>query len=280
MERRGLGKGLGALIPAREHSAEKEKIVYISIEEIRPNPYQPRENFNTESLEDLVASIKEKGIIQPVLVRSAAAGYELIAGERRLRAAKSLNIKAIPAIIKNVKDEESLEIALIENIQRQNLNPIEEAYAYKHLIDEFGCTQEKIAQTIGKARVSIVNTLRLLKLPPEIQEMLRKGLLTFAHGKVLLELQDAKRQLFLADRVVSKGLSVKELEDLILPHHRIRKPKGYSDKTSAQLKAIEEELQQILGSKVKIMPGQKRGVIHIEFYSEEDLERIYQVIKK
>lgn len=283
MEKRGLGKGLGALIPTKEHSAEKEKekIVYISVEEIRPNPYQPRENFNSESLEDLVSSIKEKGIIQPVLLRrSVGGGYELIAGERRLRAAKSLNINEIPAIIKDVKDEESLEIALIENIQRQNLNPVEEAYAYKHLIDEFSCTQEKIAQTIGKSRVSVANTLRLLKLPQEIQEMLRKGLLTFAHGKVLLELQDSKRQLLLADNVVSNGLSVRELEGLILPHQKIRKPKGHADKTSAQLKAIEEELQQILGSKVKIVPGHKRGIIHIEFYSQEDLERIYEVIKK
>lgn len=280
MERRGLGRGLGALIPDKEHAGYKERIVYLSVEHVRPNPYQPRENFNAESLEDLVASIKEKGIIQPILVRSSGAGYELIAGERRLRAAKSLNINEIPAIIKEVQDEESLEIALIENIQRQNLNPIEEARAYKHLIDEFGCTQEKIAQTIGKARASVANTLRLLKLPQEIQEMLRKNLLTFAHGKVLLEVQDSQRQLSLARRVVSSGLSVKELEDLILPHHKIRKPKERADRDSPQIKAIAEELQQILGSKVRIAAGQKRGIISIEFYSHEDLERIYQAIKR
>lgn len=280
MERRGLGRGLGALIPEKEHTGHKEKIVYIAADEIRPNPYQPRESFNAESLEDLIASIKEKGIIQPVLVRSSPSGYELIAGERRLRAAKSLNMKEIPAIVKEVQDEESLEIALIENIQRQNLNPIEEAHAFKHLLDNFGCTQEKIAQTIGKSRVSVANTLRLLKLPQEIQEMLRKNLLTFAHGKVLLELQDSQRQLALARRVIQNGLSVKELDDLILPHHKIRKPKGEAHKPSSQIKAIEEELQQALGSKVRIVSGQKRGVIHIEFYSQEDLERIYQVIKK
>jgi ParB family chromosome partitioning protein len=280
MERRGLGRGLGALIPEKEHTSQKEKIVYIAVDDIRPNPYQPRESFNAESLEDLIASIKEKGIIQPVLVRSGPSGYELIAGERRLRAAKSLSMKEIPAIVKEVQDEESLEIALIENIQRQNLNPIEEAHAFKHLMDNFDCTQEKIAQTIGKSRVSVANTLRLLKLPQEIQEMLRKSLLTFAHGKVLLELQDSQRQLALARRVIQNGLSVKELDDLILPHQKTRKPKSEAHKTSSQIKAIEEELQQALGSKVRIVSTHKRGVIHIEFYSQEDLERIYQVIKK
>lgn len=280
MERRGLGRGLGALIPEKEHTGHKEKIAYIAVDEIRPNPYQPRESFNAESLEDLIASIREKGIIQPVLVRSGPTGYELIAGERRLRAAKSLNMKEIPAIVKEVQDEESLEIALIENIQRQNLSPIEEARAFKHLLDNFDCTQEKIAQTIGKSRVSVANTIRLLKLPQEIQEMLQKNLLTFAHGKVLLELQDSQRQLAMARRVVHDGLSVKELDKLILPHHKIRKPKGEQHRPGSQLKAIEEELQQILGSKVRILSGHKRGVIHIEFYSQEDLERIYQVIKK
>ena len=207
MERKGLGRGLGALIPEREQPGhQKEKIVYLPLEQILPNPYQPRENFAPESLDDLTASIKEKGIIQPILVRVTPIGYELIAGERRLRAARSLSIKEIPAIIKEAKNEESLEIALIENIQRQNLNPIEEAHAYKHLMDKFSFTQEKIAQTIGKARVSVANTLRLLKLPLEIQEMLRKNLLSFGHGKVLLEVQDAHRQQALARKVVSNGL--------------------------------------------------------------------------
>ena len=280
MERRGLGRGLSALIPHKEQVEHKEKIIYLTPQEVSPNPYQPRENFSPENLEELIASIKEKGIIQPILVRATPAGYELIAGERRLRAAKSLNIKEIPAIIKEVKDEESLEVALIENIQRQNLNPIEEAHAYKHLIEKFGCTQEKIAQTMSKARVSVANTLRLLKLPLEIQEMLRRSKLSFAHGKVLLELQDSHRQQALARQVVSKGLSVKELENLILPHQKVRRPGSQASKAMPQLKAIEEELQQILGSKVKIISGHKRGTIHIEFYSQDDLERIYRVIKK
>lgn len=282
MEKKGLGRGIGALIPPKEQFEHREDVIYLKVEEVRPNPYQPRENFDSESLEDLVASIKEKGIIQPVLVRRSPSGYQLIAGERRLRAAKSLNFKEIPAIIKDATNEESLELALIENIQRQNLNPIEEACAFKHLMEQFSFTQEKIAQAVGKARVSVTNTLRLLKLPTEIQEMLRKNILSFAHGKVLLEIQDSQKQISLARQVLSKGLSVKELESLIIPHTASKKSKhhGGSQKHEPHLKAVEEELQQILGTRVKIASGHKRGTISIEFYSQEDLERIYKAIKK
>lgn len=282
MERKGLGRGLSALIPEREvnEGEPKEKIAYLSVEELRANPYQPRENFDSESLENLIASIKEKGIIQPVLVRQTSFGYELIAGERRLRAAKSLNLKEIPAIIKEVTNEGSLELALIENIQRQNLNPIEEAHAYRHLIEQFSISQEKIAQTIGKARVSITNTLRLLKLPQEIQEMLRKNVISFAHGKVLLEIHEAQRQEVLARKIVSDGLTVKQLESLIAPEDKTRKSRLNKENISAPVKAIQEELQQALGSKVRIVPGRKCGTIQIEFYSHEDLERIYKVIKR
>ena len=279
MEKRVLGRGISALIPEKEIKEAKESIVYLSIDQIKPNPYQPRENFGQEELEDLIASIKEKGIIQPVLVRSSLSGYELIAGELRMREAKSLHIKEIPAIIKQVKDEESLEIALIENIQRQNLNPIEEAQAYNHLIERFGFTQEKIAQTIGKARVSVTNTLRLLKLPAEVRELLRRNQLTFAHGKVLLELQEASKQIDLAKQAASGRLSVKELEGLILPHAKARKS-SKEKAAGGQHQHIQDELQQILGTKVKIVSGHKRGVVHIEFYSPDDLDRIYQVIKR
>ncbi|MEK6568277.1 MAG: ParB/RepB/Spo0J family partition protein [Candidatus Omnitrophota bacterium] len=287
MEKRGLGRGLGALIPEREaeehfhSSAPKEHIRYLLVEQIKPNPYQPRENFDSQGLEELVASIKEKGIIQPIIVRHSASGYELIAGERRWRAAKSLNLKEIPVIVRQAKDEESLELALIENIQRQNLSPIEEAHAYKHLMEQFGFTQEKIAQTVGKARASVANTLRLLKLPLEIQEMLKKGQLSFGHGKVLLELEDVQKQLVLSRQIVSKSLSVRELENLVFQHHKARPAKVVSEtRKLPHLEAIEEELRQILGTKVKIASGPKRGTLHIEFYSQDDLERIYNQIRK
>ena len=288
MERKGLGRGLSALIPEKEHYHHegrthemREKILYLSISEIRPNPYQPRENFDTESLEDLTASIKEKGIIQPILVRPSAGGFELIAGERRLRAAKALHLNEIPAIIKEVKDEESLELALIENIQRQNLSPIEEAYAYKHLIDQFNFTQEKIAQAVGKARVSVTNTLRLLKLPQEIQDMLKAAIISFAHGKVLLEIEDTQKQLTFAKKILSDGWSVKELAAAILPQEKTKRQKAKENTSEhLHLKAMAEELQEILGSKVKIVPGRKCGTVQIEFYSQDDLERIYKTIKR
>ncbi len=280
MERRGLGKGLSALIPARETVQLSENVVQLKLEQIKANPYQPREDFSPENLEDLIASIKEKGIIQPILVRRSPLGYELIAGERRLRAAKSLNIKEIPAIIKDAKDEESLELALIENIQRQDLNSIEEAHAFKHLIDKFDFTQEKIAQAVGKARASVANTLRLLKLPLEVQEMLRKGELSFGHGKVLLEVADSQRQLLLARQIVHKSLSIKELSKLISGQQAGRSIKHQPRQSNPHLKAIAEELQQILATKVRIISGRKRSAINIEFYSSEDLERIYRQIKK
>ena len=286
MEKRGLGRGLGALIPEREieehsqSSVPKEHIRYIPVEQIKPNPYQPRENFDSQGLEELIASIKEKGIIQPIIVRRSTSGYELIAGERRWRAAKSLNLKDIPAIVRQAKDEESLELALIENIQRQNLSPIEEAHAYKHLMEQFGFTQEKIAQTVGKARASVANTLRLLKLPLEIQEMLKQGILSFGHGKVLLELEDVQKQLALSRQIVSNRLSVRELENLVFQHQKARKTKPAAEtRPTPHLQAIEEELRQILGTKVRIASGPKRGTLHIEFYSQEDLERIYNQIR-
>ncbi len=285
IERHGLGRGLSALIPMREQlvvdEAKGEEVVLIDVNKIQPNPYQPREDFNQESIEDLTASVKEKGVIQPVLVRRIAGGiYELIAGERRLRAVKALNLKEIPAIVRDIKDEESLEIALIENIQRQGLNPMEEACAYRHLIEKFSYTQEKIAQSVGKARASVTNTLRLLKLPQEIQGMLRKGVIGFAHGKALLEIDDNQRQLALARQVALKGLTVAELNGLMLASATPKKHSVKTDSASAQAKALEEEFQQMLGTKVRIAQGVKRGSITIEFYSNEDLERIYRIIKR
>ena len=172
MERKSLGKGIGALIPERETQTQ-EGAKNIPLSQIKPNPFQPREDFDTQSLEELTQSIKEKGVIQPILVRRKGDYYELIAGERRFRAANSLNLKEIPAIVKDAQDIDSLELSLIENIQREGLNPIEEAHAYQHLIDKFQVSQEKISEVLGKARVSITNTLRLLKLPHEIQEEMK-----------------------------------------------------------------------------------------------------------
>ncbi len=279
MERKALGKGISALIPERE-SGREDKIIYAQISQIKPNPFQPREDFDNQGIEELAQSIKEKGVIQPLLVRRKGDYYELIAGERRLRAANSLNLKEIPIIVKDVEDRDSLEMALIENIQRQGLNAIEEAHAYQYLIDKFQVTQEKISEVLGKARVSITNTLRLLKLPQEIQEEIKKGRISFAHGKALLEVEDSNQQRKLTQEVISKGLSVKELENLIKAHRpRSAKRRIGQSLREPYVAVLEEELQHALATKVRISKRKKRGHILIEFYSQEDLERIAKIVR-
>lgn len=283
MERRALGKGLGALIPeiaVDSTNRRKEEIIYVQSEQIKPNPFQPREDFNQQSIEELAQSIKEKGVIQPLLVRHQGDKYELIAGERRFRAANIMGLKEIPVIVRDVSDKDSLELALIENVQREGLNPIEEAHAYQHLVDKFQVTQEKISEVLGKSRVSITNTLRLLKLPHEIQGEIKKGRISFAHGRALLEIEDANHQRRLAQDVISKGLSVRELENLIKSVRPKSIKRNISQGQREPLVAIlEEQLQHALATKVRISKRKKRGHINIEFYSPEDLQRIVNVIK-
>jgi len=282
MERRALGKGLGALIPEQvvEGGVHREEIVYVQSGQIKPNPFQPREDFDQTSIEELAQSIKEKGVIQPLLVRRRGDNYELIAGERRFRATNILGLKEIPVIVREVSDQDSLELALIENIQREGLNPIEEAHAYQHLMDKFKVTQEKISEVLGKARVTITNTLRLLKLPHEIQEEMKKGRISFAHGRALLEIEDTNHQRKLVQDIISKGLSVRELESLIKRSRpKLLKRKIGQGQREPLVAILEEQLQHALATKVRISKRKKRGHINIEFYSQEDLERIVNVIK-
>jgi ParB family chromosome partitioning protein len=283
MERKALGKGLSALIPEKTIESglhKKEEIIYVQSGQIKPNPFQPRENFDQTSIEELAQSIREKGVIQPLLVRRRGDNYELIAGERRFRASNMLGLKDIPVIVREVSDQDSLELALIENIQREGLNPIEEAHAYQHLIDKFKVTQEKISEVLGKARVTITNTLRLLKLPHEIQEEMKRGRISFAHGRALLEVEDANYQRKLVQDVISKGLSVRELESLIkISRPKLIKRKIGQGQREPLVAILEEQLQHALATKVRISKRKKRGHINIEFYSQEDLERIVNVIK-
>ena len=279
MERKALGKGIGALIPEREVT-QGNVIINVQSDLIKPNPFQPREDFDSRSIEELAQSIKEKGVIQPLLVRRKGDYYELIAGERRLRAAKLLNINELPIIVKDVSDQDSLELALIENIQREELNPIEEAHAFRYLIDKFQLSQEKISEVLGKARVTITNTLRLLKLPQEIQQEMKNRRISFAHGRALLELEDENLQRRFAQEIISKELSVRELESLIKSQRR-RAPKGRMGVSTREpiVAVLEEELQHILATKVRVSKRKKRGSISIEFYSQEDLERIVNIIR-
>lgn len=282
MERKVLGRGLAALIPEKELD-KREKIIYLKVDQIRPSKYQPREDFDTQRLQELSSSIKEKGVIQPILVRSCAPGeYEIIAGERRLRAAKALKMEEIPAIVKSVEDDEALELSIVENIQREELNPIEQAHAYQRLIDEFDFTQDKIAETVGKDRSSVANTIRLLKLPQEVQGKLKSGQITMGHARAILSLEGESKQIEICSHIISKGLSVRELENLIrnkLTQKR-RKLPVKTEKKDPHVRTLEEELQHILGTRVKIILGRKRGQIQIEFYSNEDLERILKLFKK
>ena len=279
MERKALGKGISALIPEGE-PGRQEKIIYVRLGQIKPNPFQPRQDFDSQGIEELAQSIKEKGMIQPLLVRRKGADFELIAGERRLRAANILNLKEIPIMVKEIEDQDSLELSLIENLQREDLNPIEEARAYLYLIEKFGLTQERLSEILGKARVSIANLLRILKLPQEIQDEIKKGRISFAHGRALLEIENLNLQRRLAQEIISKGLSVRELENLIKTQ-RPKAPKKRMARIQQEpyLAVLEEQLQQILATKVRISKRKKRGYIQIEFYSQEDLERIANLLR-
>lgn len=278
-ERKALGKGLGALIPDIEGSLEeKEASLYCNIGEIQLNPYQPRTLFNQEKIEDLANSIKEKGVIQPLLVKKVGNDYQLIAGERRLRAAKRAGVTKVPVIVKNVSDAEQLEYALIENLQRENLNPIEEAEAYKRLMNKFDYTQQKLSQALSKNRATVANLLRLLKLPAEVKKSLAQEEITMGHARSLLSLNEPQKQREAYRIVVRKGLSVRETEKLVKKLTLVKKKK-VPEKGLVDLEYMRNDLRQWLGTQVKIVTSGKKGKIIIEFYSSEELERIIERIQ-
>lgn len=283
MEKRSLGKGLSALIPPKDVVALKtdvaagETVVALPIIDIKANRYQPRTEFNADKLKELVDSIREKGVVQPVLVRRSAKGYELIAGERRLRAVSQLGYDTIPAIVKDVSDLDMLEISLIENIQRAELNPLDEANSFQKFITDFNFTQDRIAQVLGKDRSTIANTMRLLLLPKKIQDFLANESITAGHAKALLPLPSEKDQLRMCNLIIKKGLSVREVENRVAKKRAgVKNPDPLKDQSIVD---IENGLQQILGTRVRILHGKKRGKIEIEYYSTEDLNRILDILQ-
>ena len=280
MIKRGLGKGLEALIPKAEHK-EKGFVIEMDIESLIPNLFQPRKDFNKEKMEELKGSIKKHGIIQPIVVRKMANGYEIVAGERRLKAAKEIGLKNIPAIIKSFNNEKSLEIALVENIQREDLNPVEQANAFKRLIDEFNLTQQELAEVTGKSRALVTNTIRLLKLNPEIQKNISEGKISFGHAKLLLSIEDEEVQKAVCDRIIVNDLSVRDTERLIKNIEKVQK-KQFKVKniTIERFPEVEGKLRDILGTKISILYDGKKGKIDIEFYSKEDLRRIVDLLLK
>lgn len=281
MENRALGKGLSALIPDKVPAKKGEAVAYLKTNQIQYNSYQPRTHYDDEKLEDLKSSIKEKGVLQPILVRSKDGHYEVVAGERRLRAARAIGMEEVPVIVKEVSDQEALVLALVENIQREELNPIEEAQAFKRLIEEFQYTQDKVAEAVGKDRSTISNLLRLLKLPAEIQKSVYDGQLSVGHARALLSLELAEDQKRLFELVIKKGLSVREIEEFVKPgsHAAVRPEKAKKPKDH-ETAAVEHDLQRVLGTKVTLHHNRKKGKIVIEYYSLDDLDRILDIIRR
>ncbi len=280
MSKQPLGRGLSALIPESAKKQSAERIVNISVDDISPNPYQPRIQMNSELLEELSASIKEKGVVQPIIVRSLGNDkYELVAGERRLRACKLAGLQEIPAIIKEVSDVEAMEIAITENIQREDLNSIELAKAYSALMTQFNLTQEQLAQAVGKSRPAVANILRLLQLPYEVQENVLAGKLSMGHARALLALENESLQINLCKKIIEMELSVRQTERMV--QKLLSQPK--SDKTkkilNAEITAVEKRLRTLLATQVKIRQSGKKGKIEIEFYSTDDLDRITKILE-
>lgn len=276
-----LGKGLGALLPEFEQ-AEPKGLIYCGIEEIRPSRSQPRKHFDESKLQELAESIKEQGILEPLIVRRVDQGYELIVGERRWRAAQKAGLREVPVLVKEAEGREALEISLIENLQREDLNPIEEAEAFKRLIEEFNISQGELSSRIGKDRTTIANALRLLKLPSEVKNHLLQNHITSGHARAILSLESKEKQKELCALIIQKGLSVRGTEALAKrwserPKRKVTSEKRKGDLES-QLESLHDSLRRYLGTKVLITHKGKRGKIEIEYYSFEDLERIVEAI--
>lgn len=274
----GLGKGLGALIP-EEENVESQSVNMISINMIKPNENQPRKSFDVQKIEQLSESLKEHGIVQPIVLKKVEDSYVIIAGERRWRAAKVAGIKELPAVIMDITDREVLEISLIENIQREDLNPIEEAIAYKRLIDEFSLTQEELSKKVGKSRTAVTNCLRLLNLDDRVQQYLVEGILSEGHGRALLAIMDKDIQFTFAKTIIDESLNVRDVERLIKNFDNIKKKDIKEKKENIYFLEIKDKLQEYFGTKVLLINKKNKGKIEIEYYSEDDLQRILDILK-
>lgn len=279
-----LGKGLGALIPEDENTSsvilEGDQVLKVDINLIKPNPNQPRTDFDLSKIESLADSIKDNGLIQPIVVKKLSKGYEIIAGERRWRAAKTIPLKEIDVIVREATESEIAQLALIENLQREDLNDIEQAIAYKSLIDDYRLTQDKVAKLVGKSRTYITNTLRLLNLESIFQGMIRDGVISSGHGRALLTLKSNGDRQKVADLIISKTLSVREVEDLV----KKLSIKSVTNKSKrekpVEIQVTQNSLMDYFSTKVNIKHGVKKGKIEIEYYGDDDLNRILELMKK
>ncbi|MGE5594345.1 MAG: ParB/RepB/Spo0J family partition protein [Betaproteobacteria bacterium] len=281
MPRKGLGKGLSALIPDMQPE-DSERVRELPIDRIQPNPYQPRKRFDDAKLAELAESIKAHGIVQPLVVRKVDEGYQLVVGQRRLLAARMAGLAEVPAVVADLDDSEMIQVALIENLQREDLNPMEEAESYRRLVEDFGMSQEELAGVLGRSRPSIANTLRLLNLQPEVQEVVSRGTISMGHARALLAIQDPALQVETCRHVVRQELSVRETEDLV---RRVLAAGGIGGREKKEerpkdpeIASLEERLRRAFGTQVRIIPGKKKGKIEIEYYSDDDLERILALV--
>ena len=278
MSKKVLGKGLGAFIPDEFSILKDERFAELDLEDIKPNPFQPRMKFDDKTIDELALSIKETGVVQPVIVAPEEDHYKIIVGERRWRAAHRAGLRKIPVLIRNIPKEKQLEVSLIENIHREELNALEIAQAYQRLIDDHGYAQHELAEKVGKDRSSVTNYLRLLKLPSEIQERLNDGEITMGHARAMLALEDAATQLYCCRQVIDRGLSVRNTETLV---NRLKKraPRTQRSLSDPDLHALQEDMLKILATKVLVSGSRNKGVLKIYYFSLDDLNRIYNRIK-
>jgi ParB family chromosome partitioning protein len=283
MEKKALGKGLQALLPEKKTVAWKveqdgQAVTMVLLNQILPNRYQPRTTFVETELTELAQSIKEHGVLQPVVVRRKGDGmYELIAGERRFRAAKLAGLSTIPALVRHSNDEKVLAVALVENIQRENLNPMEEARAYSRLMGEFGLTQDLVSRSVGKDRSSIANLLRLLSLPKDVQRMVESGALSLGHAKILAGLSSSEEQLQFAKKIIAEQLSVRQMEQMLSKHKKEGQSR-FKKEESSTFRNLEEQLRKRMGTKVQVKSGSRGGQVIISYFSEDELDRITSII--
>lgn len=289
----GLGRGLDALfadvpvkapketevIKNREDGDEKDTVRYVKIHDIMPNANQPRKTFNEEKIEELAASIREHGIIQPIVVRKKSRGYEIVAGERRWRAAIKAELSQVPCLIRNLDDEQNMLIAIIENMQREDLNPIEEAEGLRQMTETFGMTQEQVSRSVGKSRPYITNSMRLLKLPEYIRESIADGRISAGHGRTLIAASDEDMRKSIWEKMIKEGLSVREAEKLAAGSPGAKKRKPASKRKNPDVARVEEDLKDIFGTKVSINAAGKKGKIEIEYYSRDELNRLIELLK-
>jgi ParB family transcriptional regulator, chromosome partitioning protein len=275
---KGLGKGLNAFF--NMEAEKEEKVQEISIKEIRPNPYQPRKVFQPEAIEELKLSILEHGILQPIIVRKTIKGYEIVVGERRFRAAKEAKLETVPAVVRELNEQQMMELAVLENLQREDLNPIEEGTAYQTLIEKLKLTQEELAKRLGKSRPHLANHIRLLSLPPKIQQLISDGKISMGHGRALLGLRKKDKLPILVDKVLNDGLNVRQLEQLIQQMNEIVPRETKKEKVTKDVFIREREttLRERFGTTVNIKQSKNKGKIEIEFFSKDDLERILELL--